>query len=98
MNRDSAKEAEKPRLQDLKGSGDIEQDANKVILLHRPAYYTGDTHNPDTEVIVAKNRNGQPFTAKVDFFGAKCQFRNQAYNSTTIEKPVKDVVTQQTML
>ncbi|ANS03400.1 replicative DNA helicase [uncultured Mediterranean phage uvDeep-CGR2-KM19-C269] len=100
LNRDSAKEGAKPQLHDLKGSGDIEQDANKVILLHRPAYYNGDTTNPHTEIIVAKNRNGQNFTATADFFGAKAQFRNQETDSKVIENPNKDInrVTTQTML
>lgn len=99
LNRDSAKEGAKPQLHDLKGSGDIEQDANKVILLHRPAYYNGDTNNPHTEVIVAKNRNGQNFTATADFFGNKAQFRNQSIDSKEIKKPDNyNSVTNQTML
>jgi replicative DNA helicase len=36
LNRDSAKEGREPALHDLRESGDIEQDADKVILLHRP--------------------------------------------------------------
>lgn len=37
LNRDSAKDGREPQLHDLRESGDIEQDADKVILLHRPA-------------------------------------------------------------
>lgn len=37
LNRDSEKEGREPALHDLRESGDIEQDADKVILLHRPA-------------------------------------------------------------
>ncbi len=36
LNRDSAKDGREPALHDLRESGDIEQDADKVILLHRP--------------------------------------------------------------
>jgi replicative DNA helicase len=36
LNRDSAKDQREPALYDLRESGDIEQDADKVILLHRP--------------------------------------------------------------
>jgi len=44
-----------PRLEDLKESGDIEQDADAVWLLHRVVQ--GDTIG-DAELIVAKQRNG----------------------------------------
>ncbi len=36
LNRDSAKDGREPALHDLRESGDIEQDADKVLLLHRP--------------------------------------------------------------
>lgn len=37
LNRESARDAREPALHDLRESGDIEQDADKVIFLHRPA-------------------------------------------------------------
>lgn len=37
LNRESAKDGREPALHDLRESGDIEQDADKVIFLHRPA-------------------------------------------------------------
>jgi replicative DNA helicase len=50
----------RPRLSHLRESGDIEQDADNILFLHRPEYY--EPKNPDVkgkaEVIVAKNRNG----------------------------------------
>lgn len=55
------REGHRPRMSDLRESGNIEQDADVVMLLHREDYY----HNePDyeqsnvAEVIVAKQRNG----------------------------------------
>lgn len=54
----------RPQLSDLRESGAIEQDADKVLFLYRPAYYdiTVDENGNDLrnimEVIVAKNRNG----------------------------------------
>jgi len=53
----------RPRLSDLRESGSLEQDADKVLLLHRPSYYDIklDFDSEDTgeaEIIVAKNRSG----------------------------------------
>jgi replicative DNA helicase len=54
-----------PQLSDLRESGAIEQDADKVIFVYRPAYY-GITHDENgndiqslIELIIAKNRNGK---------------------------------------
>ncbi len=53
-----------PRMSDLRGSGSIEQDADVILLLHRPSYYRITDEDPDATddgqafVYVAKNRNG----------------------------------------
>lgn len=36
LNRDSERDERVPRIHDLRESGDIEQDADKIVLLHRP--------------------------------------------------------------
>ncbi len=51
-----------PRLSDLRESGSIEQDADVVILLHRNN--AEEALIQKTEVLVAKNRNGE--TGKLD--------------------------------
>jgi replicative DNA helicase len=48
----------KPRLADLRESGSIEQDADTVMLLHRPEMYEPGQHEGTVEVIIAKQRNG----------------------------------------
>ncbi len=54
----------RPQLSDLKDSGAIEQDADKVIFIYRPEYYgiLVNEEGYDTagiaELIMAKNRNG----------------------------------------
>jgi replicative DNA helicase len=48
----------RPRLADLRESGSIEQDADTVMLLHRPDRYEPGQHEGVIEVIVAKQRNG----------------------------------------
>ncbi len=49
-----------PKLSDLRESGAIEQDADKVIFLHRDDYYKKEEINTvsDLKVHLAKNRNG----------------------------------------
>lgn len=53
----------RPLLSDLRESGSIEQDADLVCFLYREAYYNkeieeGDPRQNETELILAKNRNG----------------------------------------
>ena len=53
-----------PQLSDLRESGALEQDADKVIFIYRPEYYgiscdeVGNDTTGVTELILAKNRNG----------------------------------------
>ena len=54
----------RPQLSDLRESGALEQDADKVVFLYRPAYYNinedenGRSLANVMELIVAKNRSG----------------------------------------
>lgn len=70
----------RPILSDLRESGSIEQDADKVIFLYRPEYYgyTEDEQGRSTagicEAIFAKNRNGICGTAVLNFNGALMKF------------------------
>ena len=49
-----------PRMADLKGSGQFEQDAHNVLLLHRPNKGSENREKPDDRAIllIAKQRNG----------------------------------------
>lgn len=63
----------KPRLSDLRDSGAIEQDADVVLMLTRPAFndaHKGDIEQDDplAEVIIAKHRNGPTGTVELNFF------------------------------
>lgn len=50
----------RPRTSDLRDCGKIEQDADMICFVHRPAYYDPQNENPELmEFIVAKNRNGK---------------------------------------
>ncbi len=67
LNREVEKRDNKvPRLSDLRASGNIEQDADVVLFLYRPAYYgikeneAGESTENYLEIINAKNRHGEP--------------------------------------
>ena len=59
----------RPRMSDLRQSGEIEENADVILLLYRPAYYSGETAPPGSaeaaEIIVAKQRNGRTGTVQV---------------------------------
>lgn len=49
----------RPTLADLRESGQIEQDADLVMFLHRPDYYKKEKNNDNkVELVLAKNRHG----------------------------------------
>lgn len=69
----------KPQMADLRESGSLEQDADMVILIHRP-----DLGDPDSmrvgeaDLIVAKHRNGPTRDVTVVFQGHYSRFANMA--------------------
>ena len=75
LSRENEKRDDKrPRLSDLKESGDVEQDADVVIFPHRDSYYgksTDDAENRKAEMIVAKQRNGPTGCAECEFIGER---------------------------
>jgi replicative DNA helicase len=60
----------RPHLSDLRESGAIEQDADIVLLMHRPEYYDAADRPGVAEVIVAKNRNGETGCVPLSWRGA----------------------------
>jgi len=67
LNRDSERENRDPRLSDLRESGAIEQDADVVMLLHRPKKRDDDEsvqsgavpiETEHIKLVIAKQRNG----------------------------------------
>lgn len=69
INRETEGSSDKrPSIAQLKDSGDIEQDADSIMLLYREEYYKANT--PDRNILeinVAKNRNGPTTGCKVIF-------------------------------
>ena len=75
LNRAYADRQDKtPRLSDLRDSGKIEQDADTVCFVHRPAYYEPNKCSEwDLQFLIAKSRHTGGNT-KVDlFYDAKTQ-------------------------
>ena len=71
-----SREDRRPRMADLRESGAIEQDADMVLLLHRPEYYDPNDQPGIAEVIVAKNRNGPTGSIKLTFLKNLTRFEN----------------------
>lgn len=68
-----------PRLADLRESGSLEQDADTVMLLHRPGMRR-DSGEEDTfiEVHIAKQRNGPTGEAKLAYLKQYMRYDNFA--------------------
>lgn len=79
------REDKRPQLSDLRESGEIEQDADVVIMVYRDSYYNGDPSEPGyAEFILRKQREGSLGKAYVWFDGSKLLFsdldeRNRLY-------------------
>jgi replicative DNA helicase len=59
----------RPVLSDLRGSGQIEADADCVLMLYRDDYYDPDSERPgEMDIIIRKNRQGRlaRVTTKID--------------------------------
>lgn len=84
-----ARSDKRPMLSDLRESGQIEQDANMVVLLYRPEYYQaraeGRAETPESlaELIVAKNKTGPSGTARVVFESHFASFRDRDRRADT---------------
>jgi len=67
----------RPQLADLRESGQIEQDADLIVFLHRPEYYKKNPSPEEkgiAEVIVAKQRQGPTGIVRVAFIKDYAKF------------------------
>lgn len=70
LNRESEKEKRKPRLSDLRESGEIENEAHVVMFPYQ------DEEDHSSEIIVAKHRNGPTGSAPVRYRKEVTKFTN----------------------
>ncbi len=68
-----AMDNQRPIMSDLAESGSIERDADNIIFLHREAGAI------NTEIILAKHRNGETGMFEVDYVGEKTMFRDRLF-------------------
>ena len=67
----------RPMLSDLRDSGAIEQDADVVMFIYRDDYYHPDTERKGiSEIIIAKQRNGQVGTIELVWLAEYTKFAN----------------------
>ena len=66
-------------LQDLRSSGQIEQDAAMVWFIYRDEVYKTQTKDrAEAEIIITKNRGGETGTAKLRWLGEFTKFNAKA--------------------
>ncbi len=72
------REDKRPRLADLRESGAIEQDADIVMFLHRPAAYDPEDRPGEADLIIAKNRNGPVGNVPLVWLKEQLRFTDRA--------------------
>ncbi len=89
LNRESERDKREPRMSDLRESGSIEQDADVVMLLHRPKK-EGDEEGFSPEdvekirLILAKQRNGPTGAIDLAFIRRYTRFENYSAEEVPI--------------
>ncbi|SKT57901.1 replicative DNA helicase [Mycobacteroides abscessus subsp. abscessus] len=80
LNRGPEQRTDKrPQVSDLRESGSLEQDADMVILLHRPdAFERDDPRGGEADLILGKHRNGPTATITVAHQLHLSRFTNMA--------------------
>ncbi len=67
-----------PRLSDLRESGSIEQDADTVLILHRPGRVDKSVEDNTLEVLIEKQRNGPTGKISLTYVKEYMRFENYA--------------------
>ena len=89
----------RPELTDLRDSGHLEQDARRVVFIHREGYYDKDGDKPATDpqttsIIIAKNSSGAVGALQYTFVPAEMRYYEQTANAQapTGQRPQREPV------
>jgi replicative DNA helicase len=78
----------RPMLSDLRDSGDVEQDADIVLMLYRDEYYDRNSQAAGTaEVLIRKHRNGPTGMVRLAFIDQHARFENYAGPQINTQPP-----------
>lgn len=80
------REDKRPRMSDLRESGSIENDADVILLLHRPEYYDPNDQPGVAEILIAKNRNGPTGMFRMVFEKAYTSFSSYAQDESQYQR------------
>ena len=69
-------------VSDLRESGQIEQDADIILLLYRPEMYSPEDRPGEADLIVGKHRNGRTGDVPLLFKGHFSTFSSLAREET----------------
>lgn len=70
------RENHRPRMSDLRESGEIENAADLILFLYRPEMYDSEAKPGTAEVIVGKNRHGPTGSLELAFLKEYTRFEN----------------------
>ena len=77
MNRSiETREKKRPKLSDLRDSGNIEEAADNVIFVHRPSYYDENEPKDVANLYIDKQRDGTSCAVKLLYYEMIPTFRN----------------------
>jgi len=88
--------SKRPQLSDLRESGAIEQDADIVMFIHRPEFFgtaEADAYPGQTQIIVAKHRNGVTGDVEMRFISSEVRFEDANVRYEEYESKMNDVGT-----
>jgi len=75
LSRDLEKRDDKrPRMSDLRDSGELEQEADSVLMLYRDAVYHEASDDREAEILVEKNRQGPVGMIRMTWLGETAQW------------------------
>jgi replicative DNA helicase len=79
-----------PMLSDLRESGSLEEDADKVLFIYRDEYYNRNSEKKGiAEIIIAKNKNGRTGYCEVYFDKQTMNFKNLETHREEVSSWVK---------